>query len=140
MTTDRDRALRKALCEASSLPEPRPAAAFWQDFRARASLTVQQSPERAAVVPADGMLSWRWAGAALVLLLLVSAVVALHPWARPGPVQVATVPLPVAPPAALSKVEEVEVLSDYSSVMIVEDAENGGTVIWVASADTGTMP
>lgn len=136
MITDRERALRKALCEASSLPEPRPAAAFWQDFRARASLTVQQSSEAAAVAPAGSLLSLRWASAALLLLLVVSAAVALHPWARP--VQVATVPVP--PAAALSKVEEVEVLSDYSSVMIVEDAENGGTVIWVASADTAAVP
>ena len=44
MSTERDRAFKKALCESAALPEPRPAAAFWQDFRARASLTVQQAP------------------------------------------------------------------------------------------------
>jgi hypothetical protein len=136
MLTERDRALRKALYEASSLPAPRPAAAFWQDFRARASLTVQQAAEPA---PARGgaALSLRWAAAALALLLLVAAIATLRPSISPR--QVAAVVV-APPPAELSKVEEVEVLSDYSSVMIVEDAENGGTVIWVASADTAAPP
>ena len=136
MNTNRDRALQKALRETAALPEPRPAEVFWQDFRARASLTVQQDPEVAAVQ--DGaLLSLRWASVGLALLLVLgSATLYLHPWAQP--VHVASVP--AALPTGLSKVEEVEVLSEYSSVMIVEDAKNGGTLIWVASADAPTGP
>jgi hypothetical protein len=136
MDTNRNKALRKALCEVSSLPEPRPAAAFWQDFRARASLTVQQASAEAAG-PGRGLLSLRWAGAAAgVLLALGAAVTYLHPWVRP--MQVAAVP--AMQPATLSKVENVEVLSGYGSVTIVEDPENNGTVIWVASAGAAAVP
>jgi hypothetical protein len=142
MSTARNRALKKALCDAATLPQPRPATAFWQDFRARASLTVQQAPE-AATAPGGTLLSLRWASAALVLLLgLGAAALYLHP--RLEPVQVAVAPAapprPALPPSILSKVEEVEVLSEYSSVMIVEDAENGGTLIWVASVDRPALP
>jgi hypothetical protein len=136
MSTERDRAFKKALCESAALPEPRPAAAFWQDFRARASLTVQQAP--VATASRDGaLLSLRWASAAAGLLLVVgTAVTTLHPWAR----HLQLAEIPAVHPTVLSQVEEVDVLSEYSSVMIVEDVQNGGTVIWVASIDTATRP
>lgn len=135
MKIARGRALKKALLEAAALPEPRPAEAFWQDFRARASLTVQQDP--ATAVPREGtLLSLRWASVTLGLLLALAAAIAyLHPWTAPLQVAGGSAVIP-PPPATLSKVEEVDVLSEYSSVMIVEDTANGGTVIWVASADT----
>jgi hypothetical protein len=142
MKTQRDRALAEALAKAAALPEPRSAEAFWQDFRARASLTVQETPATAAV-HAGALFSLRWASVAAALLVVVGALTYLQPWARQTQVAERAPAVPAAPsaqPALLSKVEEVDVLSEYSSVMIVEDAENGGTVIWVASADTPRLP
>jgi negative regulator of sigma E activity len=134
MNTKRHVPLREALRQAASLPEPRPAQEFWQDFRARAALTMQEVPER---VVGSRLASLRWAVAAAALLVLVCGV-ALLVRSGAGTTRVAQAPVPK--PAGLSTVEEVEVFSEYSSVMIVEDSENGGTVIWVASADTGRLP
>lgn len=130
MKNPRETPLRNALRQAAALPESRSAAAFWLGFRARAALTMQAAPETPAVV--GGLaLSRHWALAAAALLLVLGLGYAfLRPPAAPAEIARA----PVAAPPALSTIEEVEVFSEYSSVMIVEDIENGGTVIWVASA------
>ena len=123
--------LPAALREAASLPAPRPAAEFWQDFRIRAAQAgtapVAADPAPEVTIP-PGFRAWRWA-AAMVLLISLAATLRL---ARPPVARAALEPAAVS--SDLSKVEEVEVFSEYSSVMIMEDLENGGTVIWVASA------
>jgi len=130
MITPRDTPLRQALRQAAALPEPRPADTFWQDFKARTALTGQETPGRLVVV-GGSLLSRHWVLAAAAALVVVGLAFALlRPTA--APLQTAQMQTPQAP--ALSSVQEVEVLSEYSSVMIVEDIENGGTVIWVASA------
>jgi|GEM_PF-1650969 len=138
MKTNRHRPLGQALRQAAPLPEPRPAAEFWQDFRARSALTLQEAPDRVAVVGVR-LTSLRWVVAtAAVLVLLASVSVFLR--TGPVPPQVAQAPTATATTTTdLSTVQELEVFSEYSSVMIIEDAENGGTVIWVASADTGRL-
>lgn len=128
--------LRETLSQVSSLPPPRPCEEFWEDFRARAALTFQEAPGRAAAA-GSRLASWRWAlAAAALVVMLAAAVTFLRPPA--GPVQVA-VALPASSPA-LSTVQEVEVFSDYSSVMILEDSQNGGTLILIASARQGNGP
>jgi len=135
MRTNRSVPLRQALRAAAPLPDPRPATDFWQDFRARSALTMQEAPERVAVVGAR-LTSWRWL-AATAALLVVLASLGVFLRTGPGPSPIAQAPAPA--PTNLSTVQELEVFSEYSSVMILEDVENGGTVIWVASADTGAL-
>ena len=126
---------RDALKAACAAPETRPAKTFWQDFRARASLTVQ-GVTTVAEDNAAHSLAWRpWASVAAAVIVLCTFFVLR----QPVETTIASNPPPVAP-AGLSKVDEVEVFSDYSSVLIVEDIENGGTVIWVAAADTPSVP
>jgi hypothetical protein len=139
MNTRRDRGLREALSQAAPLPQPRPAEEFWREFRARTALTMQTAPAPDVADIGLRLTSWRWAAAAAALLVVLGGAVALLRTPAQA-VRVASVPVAAAATSALSKVEEVEVFSDYSSVMIVEDIENGGTVIWVASVDTGALP
>lgn len=130
MKNRRETPLRNALRQAAALPESRPAAAFWLDFRARAALTMQTAPEPAAVVGGSALFRhWALAIAALLVVLGLG-----YAFLRPPATSVEIAQAPVAALPALSTIEEVEVFSEYSSVMIVEDIENGGTVIWVASA------
>lgn len=130
MKTPHETALRQALRQAAPLPAARPAESFWQDFWARAALTHQESAA-AARQPAGVGLLRPWAVGALGAVVFAGLVWAwLQSAVTPG--RLAQAPTPAS--TALSKVEEVEVFSEYSSVMIVEDIEHGGTVIWVASS------
>lgn len=130
MKTPHETTLRQALRQAAALPEARPAESFWQDFRAHAALTHQESAATSRRAAGIGLLR-PWAVGALGAMVFAGLVWAwLQSAVTPG--RLAQAPDPAT--TALSKVEEVEVFSDYSSVMIVEDVEHGGTVIWVASS------
>jgi hypothetical protein len=60
-------------------------------------------------------------------------------WIAASLTQVRQTALPSGP-VPLSTVEEVDVYIDYDSLMIMEDAENGGTVVLVAGATTNRAP
>lgn len=130
MNTPHETTLRQALRQAAALPAARPAESFWQDFRARSALTHQAEPAPARQAAGVGLLR-PWAVGALGAMVFAGLVWAWLQSAVPSG-RLAQAPAPAS--TALSKVEEVEVFSEYSSVMIVEDIEHGGTVIWVASS------
>ena len=119
--------IRHGLRQLPGAPAPRPAEEFWQEFRSRASLVPQAEPAPRA--SGWGAAWWRWAAtgglaAAAVVLILVAS---LHP--------------PASTPGAdvvLSKVEQVDVHVEYDSMMIVEDSQHGGTVVWIAGVQNGT--
>lgn len=121
--------LGELLRTATPVPE-RPAADFWEDFRARAALVPQAEPIR-ATSPAT---RWLVATAALAaIVMLVFAVAQFRPEADRGSVLVAKLP-PPAQTGGLSRVEDVQVFLDNASVTIIEDRENGGTVVFVEAA------
>ena len=114
--------LREALADACVLPAPRSSRRFWDDFRARAELTVQESAARPRAVGVPGYV--RPLGACLAAAAAVLAAISLLlPGGGNGGAPV------------LSKVDRVDVFVECDSVMIVEDTENRGTVIWLASAE-----
>ncbi|MBN2451118.1 MAG: hypothetical protein JXR77_12060 [Lentisphaeria bacterium] len=128
------RQLRQALRQVDRPPEVRDADTFWEEFQARVALTSQQAPGQCArVVTHSAWWHVAWACVPVVALALV-----LSGLRQPDLPALAAAPLPAS--TVLSEVEQVDVFSDYSSVMIVEDEANGGTLIWVASMDAGPMP
>ena len=121
--------LGELLRTATPVPE-RPAADFWEDFRARASLVPQATPSR-TTAPA---VRWLVATAALAaIVMLVFAVAQLRPEVDNSSLLVAKLP-PPARTDGLSRIEDVQVFLDNASVTIIEDSENGGTVVFVEAA------
>ncbi|MBT3289062.1 MAG: hypothetical protein HN849_31115 [Victivallales bacterium] len=121
--------LRAALREVAP-PTARSSQDFWEDFRARAALVPQAAPHRAA--PPVGR--WLFAvGAAAALIVAAFTISRLLP--DPAARQIANVPSPPPPVSgALSQVEDVQVFEDDASVMVFEDSENGGTVVFVEAS------
>jgi len=113
-------------------PTARSSQDFWEDFRARAALVPQAAPHRAA--PPVG----RWlfvVGSAAALVVAVSAVSRLLTDPAGEGQQIASVPsLPTTVSGALSRVDDVQVFQDDASVMVFEDSENGGTVVFVEAS------
>ena len=106
-------------------PAPPPATEFWGTFRARA----QDIPQETPVLQREERAAARWwlgagglAGATVVLVLALALEI--------------RAPVPTEP-QRLSKVDEVTVHVDYDSMMIVEDAEYEGTVVWIAGVQAG---
>jgi hypothetical protein len=122
------RQLRELLRQHAALPELRARDEFWSDFRARAALRPPQHPEAVAV----GWLGWlngvrlRLAVAALAVLVALCLVLDAWHGARPG----------ASTSTVLSSVDEVDVLVNYGSLMILQDQENGGTVVWLTGVPT----
>ena len=112
-------------------PTARSSEDFWDDFRARAALVPQAAPHRAA--PPVGR--WLFAvGSAAALVVAVFAISRLLPGPA-GEGRIANVPsLPNTVSGALSQVEDVQVFQDDASVMVFEDSENGGTVVFVEAS------
>jgi hypothetical protein len=119
----RNKDVVQVLREQVPQPEAPARERFWADFRARASLVPQQSAGGLTV----GRSRWR-SPVYAVLSAAAAVVVAVAVFRGSGSSA-------VQPSAKLSKVSELDVYMDYSSVMIVEDQQNRGTVIWMASAD-----
>lgn len=118
--------LCRALRDVERVPEPSPADDFWRRFRARADL-----------IPAEGRAGrrrtrpalWpRWVlGAATVLALaaIFLSIELSQLFSEPGH------------DARLSRIDEVNVFMEHRSVMIMNDPEHGGTLLWVAGAEEG---
>ena len=125
MTSDRipSDAKESPFDQVAPVPPPRNREEFWADFKARAALTNQ---EDVAPTVARNLRGWR---VVRVVLASAAAVVAL----------LALALIPSAEPGAngksahvqLSEVREVELAVQYDSMMILEDAEAEGTLLWI---------
>jgi len=118
--------IRATLREQCQPPPLRSADEFWADFRARQQLVPQIADDPLAVPPRFAV-SWLPAltGLAIVALVAVLFTKNLHT-PPPTPVQA----------ARLSEVEEVEVMVEYGGLMIMQDAESRGTLVWVTGMET----
>jgi len=114
------------LLRLASPPPERPAAEFWEDFRARARLVPQIADREAAPVFAR----WRFAAALAALVIALFALVQLLPTDNGGGQRLAALP-PPSPDGPLSRIEDVQIFLDHANVTIIEDSANGGTVVFV---------
>lgn len=98
-------------------PDPPPADAFWPAFRGRAR---PRAEPFGAVPPAPYLL--RWAAAAAVLLAAVG--IGFYVLAPPSAA------------AGTGVVRSLSVTGPYDSVLVVEDADQRGTIVWIRSEAT----
>ncbi len=122
--------MQSALRTACKAPEPRPAAEFWAEFNRRvAAMPAEALPATAASLPLS--FPWarplRWAAAALVAALLTLPVLLRQGAQAPARNH----------DQANSELEEIEVFVPYSTMMIMQDRESGGTVVWLADLNKG---
>ena len=116
--------IRNALREQDRLPPVPAPAAFWTVFRQRLG-----AGPAAAVRPAVhpfGLpwprLVWAFAALAFIATALTTVVkMSTHERRRDG--------------AIVAAVEEIEVFVPYSSMMIMQDEQSGGAIVWVAGLD-----
>ncbi len=133
------RELRKRFAAA-----PPPAENFWADFRNRAA-ALPRTPAAVREVRARPPAVRRapvWALAALLVLLGIGAgvIFGLARQRSAGAAgqgrTVAAVPAGPAANAALSSVNAVDVRVDYDSVIIMNDASHGTTLVWIDGMST----
>ncbi len=95
-----------------------PAAAFWEDFRARARLHPQRTAERET--DSSFVFSrWAWAGACATVMALLAV-------------------LPFRGVLAGSRegaVLSLDVETGHSAVVILDDARTRSTIVWIVGAD-----
>jgi len=116
--------IRNGLRQFKATPTPPPAAAFWSEFSARQTLH-PQVPTRTAAQIAVGWYAHRWLwGAAAGLLICSLAVFSLMPHTA--------VPPKTTTETVTGAVVSVDVKTNYTSVMIVQDKMNRGTVVCFA--------
>ncbi|MDX9979122.1 MAG: hypothetical protein RBU25_03645 [Lentisphaeria bacterium] len=126
MNPPRKSNLGELLRLAAPTPE-RPAADFWADFQARASL-VPQAAGRDEPSPYPARRGFATALAALAIALIVLAQF-LPTGGKDQPLLAALPPPP--PGETLSRIEDVQIFLDHASITIIEDSANGGTVVFV---------
>lgn len=114
------------LLRLASPPPERPADDFWADFQARARL-VPQTAERTS---APAIAHWRFAAALAAMALVLFAALQFWPATGGSGTRMAATP-PAGQTETLSRIEEVQIFLDHSSVTILEDSVNGGTVVFV---------
>lgn len=119
------RQLRKGLQVAAPPAEMRGKDAFWADFQAR-SRDVPQLGADGLRRDLGALFRHPWgilAGA--TAMLLAGGILArwLLPDFRPPPM------------AVVSTVEEIDVFTECSSVLVFEDADNRATLVWLAGLD-----
>lgn len=114
------------LLRLASPPPERPAADFWADFRARASLV----PQAAGRETAPAFAHWRFAAALAALVMALFALAQLLPTDGGNERLLAALP-PPPPGGTLSRIEDVQIFLDHANITIIEDSANGGTVVFV---------
>jgi len=115
--------IRRALQRETRVPEFPKEEAFWADFRAHASLGPGPTAgDVASHVPT----AWRW-GWALAATLAVTLL--LFPLVKPEKEEHLVM--------ANSAIEEIEVFIPYSSIIIMQDAKSGVSIVWLADLETG---
>jgi hypothetical protein len=97
---------------------PRPAEEFWADFRARAALMRQDTPD---AVRERAPLALRWAYAVAAALVLVAVSLFILP----------------GQPAAVTRIKAMEVVAPHSGVIIMNDDAGKGTIVWIAGMESG---
>jgi len=124
--------IRQQLRQQDSVPPPPPATEFWTRFRARARqrLRPEPTPVRQRARPwAHPLPRLAWAAALLILTGLAVLLLQRDPTPGSGPL------VAVAGRANASAIEEIEVFVPYSSMMIMQDAETGSAIVWLADLD-----
>jgi hypothetical protein len=110
--------IRQAMVEGAPSAAMRDADAFWSDFKGRA---VRRVPDGSIAAPASGF-GWRLAvaGACLFLVVAGAATLLSRDVGNGG-----------------SRVESVDVVVSHGGVLIIEDADRGGTMVWVVDMTRG---
>lgn len=112
-------------------PDNRDASEFWTDFRARASLVNQTEESASAPQP----LQWHRPMWAIATAAIIMVIFVFSPALRNNdPSQPATLL------AEHSEVQEIEVFVPYSSMMIMQDAESGTSVVWLTDVEMTDTP
>ncbi|MCF7855723.1 MAG: hypothetical protein K9N51_13060 [Candidatus Pacebacteria bacterium] len=118
--------LRELVQRAEPTPRIPRADAFWGRFKARAECMPRETNERP---PAYPRLWPKLAlGAATVITLLLMLVVLEFP----------QLPVDNASGEPLSRVDELDVYIDHTSVMIMKDRRSGGTLVWITGTEATT--
>jgi len=115
--------LKDALRQRQTTPEPQARDEFWAGFRERATETTQDGA-KPSLGPAP-VLFPRLAVLAAAAAVVIAGLLA----------QLIRGPEDMPKQQLLSRVEEIEVFGEYSSVMIVQDADSGGTLVWVSDLE-----
>mgnify|MGYP006275680451 CR=1 FL=1 len=115
-------AINTAIRELQQPPPMRNSDKFWNEFKARAAITPQTGTGTAAP---RRKITWPRAVSIItgLAVLLVLAVLFLPRDGNHDTTQ-------------LSEVEEIDISVDYSGVMVMQDAQNGGTVVWVTDLNS----
>lgn len=114
--------LIKALKGSDKPPVSRGKDAFWADFKARAATVPQDG---AQPIPSPRILFQTWVRvAAAVLVLGVSGVLSVKMMNRSQA------------PEKVSNIQEVDVFMEYSSMVILEDVDHGGTFVWITEEES----
>ncbi len=134
--------LRRQVKRDFAAPSPPPADRFWGRFRERLQLT-QRGPVGEGTASCRG---GRLTSTALLrvrralLPVLAAVVIALLLHSRRPSTLETTRGQPAARPGGaavpLSSVEEIDVLMEYDSVIIVEDPQSRGTLVWITGANS----
>jgi len=123
MSREKWQNVQDAIRQQYRAPVTRDKQEFWSDFRARAEL----GPGPQAETPASsGVLVRRlsWALAACLATALLITALAYRTQTGAGQAY-----------AQRSQIEEVQVFVPCASVMIMQDAESGGSVVWLADLE-----
>lgn len=123
---DKKKSLGKALKAAEPVPPVRTDDDFWTEFKARAAHVPQDGWR---LVPAPHFVVQTWLrAAAAVVILAVSGFLSITLMDRSENT------------GKVSNVQAVDVFMEYSSIVILEDSDHGGTFVWITedeSADGG---
>ena len=120
--------LQAKLWRAAAVPPPEDKEAFWRHFYRRAAVRLPTPADGVVMV---GALGWRWAWAAMaVLAVTIVAALWLNPNGGDGAAAGTTPGWGVNEDAA--DVTLVNVNVPCRGVVVVRDAADRGTVVWVA--------
>ena len=100
--------------------EMTPSDEFWPDFKARAKMRTQEAPDENRSRPA--FLPWATAAACTVILLVSSIVLLLN-------VEKTT-------ELKNTSVTSLDVMAPHSAVIIMNDDQGDGTVVWIVDMET----
>ena len=123
--------IQRELKQQASGPESPPADEFWTDFRSRLSAESREDVVSAPFLWFAPKTAWAMAAAFAFMLGLTALLLPTAPSSSSNTVASAAVNQQV------SEVEEIDVFVTYSSVMIMQDEQNGSTLVWVGDMESG---
>lgn len=101
--------------------QPLPPEAFWDDFRARARLRVQVSPEATNPMIVPWRNRWAWAGTCAVVCFAIVGIRFMGG----------------SPAAEASQINSVEVIASHSGVLIMNDDSSKSAILWIVDMEAG---